>query len=112
MERVKQEAQDALKVRSEFVANVTHELRTPVNGILGNVKELAVRFFCWLPNGYSVEKPCSDCLNSFGKTHDIACKMIEDGECGQFSPDILECFRLAKADFFDIVEVVKMFSFV
>lgn len=45
-------------------------------------------------------------------SHDIACKMIEDGECGQFSPDILECFRLAKADFFDIVEVVKMFSFV
>lgn len=40
MERVKQEAQDALKVRSEFVANVTHELRTPVNGILGNIKEL------------------------------------------------------------------------
>ncbi len=43
MERVKQEAQDALKVRSEFVANVTHELRTPVNGILGNVKELTPR---------------------------------------------------------------------
>ena len=35
-----QEAEDALKVRSEFIANVTHELRTPVNGILGNVQEL------------------------------------------------------------------------
>lgn len=40
MEQVKQEAQQAAKVKSEFVANVTHELRTPVNGILGNVREL------------------------------------------------------------------------
>lgn len=40
VEKVRQEAQQALKVKSEFVANVTHELRTPVNGILGNVREL------------------------------------------------------------------------
>ncbi len=40
IEQVRQEAQQALKVKSEFVANVTHELRTPVNGILGNTKEL------------------------------------------------------------------------
>ncbi len=38
--QVQQEAQQALKVKSEFVANVTHELRTPVNGVLGNVREL------------------------------------------------------------------------
>ncbi len=38
--RVKKEADEAMKVKSEFVANVTHELRTPVNGILGNVREL------------------------------------------------------------------------
>ena len=38
--QVRQEAELALKVKSEFVANVTHELRTPVNGVLGNVKEL------------------------------------------------------------------------
>lgn len=36
-----QEMEDALKVKSQFVANVTHELRTPVNGILGNSRELA-----------------------------------------------------------------------
>lgn len=40
IEQVRQEAEQALKVKSEFVANVTHELRTPANGILGNVKEL------------------------------------------------------------------------
>lgn len=41
IDRIKQEAQDAMKVKSEFVANVTHELRTPVNGILGNLRELS-----------------------------------------------------------------------
>ena len=40
IEQVKQEAQQALKVKSEFVAKVTHELRTPENGILGNVREM------------------------------------------------------------------------
>ncbi len=35
-----QEAEQALRVKSEFVANVTHELRTPVNGILGNTQAL------------------------------------------------------------------------
>lgn len=37
---VREEAQQAAKAKSEFVANVTHELRTPVNGILGNIREL------------------------------------------------------------------------
>lgn len=43
IERIRQEADQAAKVKSEFVANVTHELRTPVNGILGNVRELSGR---------------------------------------------------------------------
>lgn len=38
--QVQQEAEEAAKVKSEFVANVTHELRTPVNGILGNTRSL------------------------------------------------------------------------
>ena len=37
------EAEAALKVKSEFIANITHELRTPVNGILGNTMELLER---------------------------------------------------------------------
>ncbi len=41
--QAEQEATEALKVKSEFVANVTHELRTPVNGILGNTRELISR---------------------------------------------------------------------
>lgn len=40
IEQVKQDAKQAMQVKSEFVANVTHELRTPVNGVLGNVREL------------------------------------------------------------------------
>lgn len=43
--------------------------------------------------------------------NNIAYDMIMNGECGQFSPDILECFALAKVDFFNIVEVIKMFNF-
>lgn len=43
VKQVEQDAEDALKVKSEFVANVTHELRTPVNGILGNTRELIAR---------------------------------------------------------------------
>lgn len=43
--------------------------------------------------------------------NNIAYEMILNGECGQFSPDVIECFRLAKEDFFNIVEVIKMFDF-
>ncbi|MBD5548085.1 MAG: response regulator [Lachnospiraceae bacterium] len=43
--------------------------------------------------------------------NNIAYDMIMSGECGQFSPDVLECFALAKQDFFNIVEVIKMFDF-
>lgn len=33
---LKSEAEETRKVRNEFVANVTHELRTPVNGVKGH----------------------------------------------------------------------------
>lgn len=38
--KANENAKEADKVRNEFVANVTHELRTPVNGILGHAKNL------------------------------------------------------------------------
>lgn len=40
IERVTKETEEMLQVKSQFVANVTHELRTPVNGILGNTREM------------------------------------------------------------------------
>lgn len=40
LDKIKQDTQDIMRVKSEFVANVTHELRTPVNGILGHVREM------------------------------------------------------------------------
>ena len=43
--------------------------------------------------------------------NDEAFDMIKSGECGQFAPDILECFELAREEFFNIMEVIKMFNF-
>lgn len=44
-------------------------------------------------------------------SRDRAYDMITNGECGQFSPDVLECFALAKEDVFNC-EVIKMLKFV
>ena len=40
LKKVEQEMEQNLKARDSFVANITHELRTPVNGIKGHVKNL------------------------------------------------------------------------
>ncbi len=40
IEKIKENTINMSKIKDEFVANVTHELRTPVNGILGNIREL------------------------------------------------------------------------
>ncbi|MCM1105739.1 MAG: ATP-binding protein [Blautia sp.] len=41
IQQVQQEAEENIKVKSEFVSNITHELRTPVNGILGHTRALS-----------------------------------------------------------------------
>lgn len=43
--------------------------------------------------------------------NNIAYDMIMNGECGLFSPDVLECLALAREDFFNIVEVIKQYDF-
>lgn len=53
----------------------------------------------------------SDRVYKSAYSNNIAYEMILSGECGQFSPDVIECFELAKEDFFNIVEVIKMFDF-
>lgn len=53
----------------------------------------------------------SDRVYKSAYSNSIAYEMILSGECGQFSPDVIECFELAKEDFFNIVEVIKMFDF-
>lgn len=40
VKQTEKKLKDALHIKSELVANVTHELRTPVNGIKGQVKYL------------------------------------------------------------------------
>lgn len=39
-QKAKEEIEESNQFRNEFVANVTHELRTPVNGVLGLTKNL------------------------------------------------------------------------
>ena len=38
----------------------------------------------------------------------VAYDMIINGECGQFAPDVLECFRLAKEELFNSLEMNDM----
>ena len=44
-------------------------------------------------------------------TNEKAFEMIMNGECGQFSPDILKCFELAREDFFNINELIGVCDF-
>lgn len=38
--KVEMQAKENMRARNEFVANITHELRTPVNGIKGHIENL------------------------------------------------------------------------
>ncbi|MBP5198628.1 MAG: PAS domain-containing protein [Lachnospiraceae bacterium] len=74
VQQTRQEAEEALKVKSEFVSNITHELKTPVNGILGNIRELGEQ-----ENDIDklrlirlVERGCADMTNIIGNVLDFS----------------------------------------
>lgn len=72
--QVQQEAEEAAKVKSEFVANVTHELRTPVNGILGNVRILLeeITDHKLLNTLHLIERGCNDMNNIINNILDFS----------------------------------------
>lgn len=45
-------------------------------------------------------------------TSEKAFEMIINGECGQFSPDIIECLKLAREDFVKVMDAIGTGSFV
>lgn len=83
--QVGQEAEAAMKVKNEFVANVTHELRTPVNGIQGNINELIgiEEDSRKLKILHLVERGCTDMHNIINNILDFS-KL----EAGKFTLDI------------------------
>lgn len=96
--QVKQEADEAAKVKSEFVANVTHELRTPVNGILGNVRILQEKITDSELVGtlHLIERGCNDMNNIINNILDFS-KL----EAGKFTLEIREF------DFRSMIDYVK-----
>lgn len=74
------EKEEALEVKKRFVENITHELRTPVNGILGNVREMLL-----LENSTEqeqllqlVERGCQDMYAIINKILDFS--SLEEGK--------------------------------
>ena len=98
IERIREESQEAMKVKSEFVANVTHELRTPVNGILGNVREMLE----WEMDGrtekylHLIERCCGDMNKIINNILDFS-KL----EAGKFN------LEMRKFHFRNMIEYVK-----
>ena len=72
--QVLKEAEEAARVKSEFVANVTHELRTPVNGILGNVRILLEEITDQKLLGtlHLIERGCNDMNNIINNILDFS----------------------------------------
>lgn len=93
-----QQLESAEQVKSQFVANVTHELRTPVNGILGNTQELlsTVTDPVILKKLNLIERGCNDMHSLINNILDFS-KL----EAGKF---VLE---KEKFNFRDMIEYVK-----
>ncbi|MFN0102472.1 MAG: ATP-binding protein [Bryobacteraceae bacterium] len=62
LRRERRKAEEALAIRSEFVANISHEIRTPLNGLLGMTQILRDT-----PLDTS-QRECAEILDSSGQT--------------------------------------------
>lgn len=88
----------ANQVKTQFVANVTHELRTPVNGILGNTRELAA-----MENDPDKQKILNLIERGCNNMHSIINNILDFSklEAGKFDLEKNEF------DFFSMVDYVK-----
>lgn len=90
MEKAKEEAEHVMEIRNEFVSNVTHELRTPVNGIKGITAALYETSLTQEQQGLLsvIERCCSNMSNIINDLLDFS-KL----ESGKFSLEEREfCF--------------------
>lgn len=98
VQQAEQDMEAASKMKSEFVANVTHELRTPVNGISGNTKELIkieddekkLRLLSLVEHGCKNMNAIIDNILDFSKL-----------EAGKFS------LELREFNFYNMIDYVK-----